>query len=136
MPSISSNTVVIIVVVGIFLIADIILSVFIIIESGKYHKCLNSESQLCLKFACPYAFNPTYTPFTSSADTIPEGDINFSNPNQKAPDATIGANKCLGYPYRLIDKTKGHVDSNIECRIPPNGGLDTFTPTTPLHSST
>lgn len=143
MASISSNSIVIIIVVGIFLIADIILSAFIIVESGKYHTCLNKESGFCLKFACPYSFDNTYTPFQLDSNgnpvngnTIQGADINFDNPNQIPPDATIGANKCLGYPYRLIDKTKGHIDSNIECRLPPNGGVNTQTPTTLKPSST
>lgn len=129
MATITSNTLVIIIVVAIFLIADVLLSVFIIIESGKYNNCKNKESGLCLSFACPYPFDTGYVPFSDDNNNrITE--VNFSNPNQTHPNPSIGANKCLGYPYRIIDKTKGYSDDNIECRIPSNGGVNTQTPTT------
>lgn len=130
MATISSNSIVLIVVVGVFIIVDIIISVFIIIESGKYNSCLKNESPYCLSFSCPYTFGSGYKPFTSDQYSIE--NVNFDNKQtQTTPDPSIASTKCLGFPYRLIDKTKGYEDSNIECRFTQTGGIDTQTPTTP-----
>lgn len=120
-----TSTIIVIVAVVVFLIVDLILIVFIIVESKKYHECVNKESPFCLDFSCPYPFDESYVPFTNTNLRVPGLPVNFSTEDQIAPTSSIAANKCAGYPYRLIDPTVGPTDDNIECRNLSFAGMQT-----------
>lgn len=125
----SSGTVIVIIFI-IFIIVDLILGTFIIIENKKYRACVNNESPFCLDFSCPYPFDESYKSFTNPSLQVPGVPVNFDTGAQEFPDSSIAAVKCSGFPYRLIDPKGGTGDDNIECRFQNYAGMQTEKATT------
>jgi hypothetical protein len=130
MKTMVSTTTVIVLVIIVFAIVDLILAVFIIIESKKYRGCVNGESLFCLDFSCPYPFDTDYKSFMNPALQVPGAPVHFSTANQEYPDPNIAATFCAGFPYRLIDPKGEATNDNIECRYQNFEGMQTNKATT------
>jgi hypothetical protein len=102
----TGSTLWLVIIIGFFLVIDMVIAVLIIVESGKLSKCTGSQSLFCPFFTCGSIMNTTGNGYV-------DGN----------PDPNKGFTKCSSYMYRLIDPNKSDTDyNNIECNLPLGGG--------------
>lgn len=90
-----------VIIIGLFLVVDIVISVLIILEVGKVGKCTGAQSLFCPFFTCSSIMKSDDTGYLPGAD-----------PNK-------GFSKCSSYMYRLINPEGKDTDfDNIECNLP------------------
>jgi hypothetical protein len=96
----NTDTLVVIIVIGLFIALDIGLVVITIIEADKLSNCTGKQSLFC-----PY--------LTCDGVTDTTGTVN--------PGANLqyGYNSCSTLMYRLLDSTGSATDKdNVECNLP------------------